>query len=264
MSHLGALITPFVDGELSPAQAAQARAHVAGCEGCAHAVQQERAARRRTQDSVRGMQASAELTARLLAMPAAPQPVAVDARRARRAPLVLGGSTALVGLFVLTLFVLGSPRPPETPGSMLAATSPAPGAAVTTTLTRPDVAAMIGSDWSVPSGVSITRLDVLDEGGVETLDATFQMPDGDVRVLERTGSLDVEALAAAGSAPRQIGGHVVYTVDGWHLLESGPCVVALQGETDDAAESVIAQLPAPQAPGFLERVADGWHVLVGG
>lgn len=264
MSHLGALITPFVDGELSPAQTAQAQAHVASCEGCAHAVRQEQAARRRTQESARGVQASPELTARLLAMPAAPQPALASAPRARRTPLVLGGSTALVGLFVLTLFVLGSPRPPETPSSMLAASSPSPGAAVSTALTWPDVAAVVGSDWSVPSGVRITRLDVLDDGEVETLDATFQMPDGDVRVLERTGSLDVDALAAGGSTPTQIGGHVVYAVDGWYLLESGPCVVALHGDTDTAAESVIAQLPAPQEPGFVERVVDGWHVLVGG
>lgn len=258
-AHLGALVTPFVDGELSPARAAEVRVHLAGCAECRRAVTAEQAARRRTQDSVRGMQASPELTARLLAMPSGSIPVAMPFERSRRVPFVLGGGAALVGLFVLTLFVLGTPRTTQSPGSLLASTTDPSSTAVQ------QVALGTGADnaataWAVPASLTIQRLDLTEAQGTQTLDVSLDTSAGEVRLLERPGTLD-EAAAAAGSAPSTVAGHVVYQVDGWYLLESGSCVVAVRGETDEAAELVIADLPEPD--GVLDRIADGWHALVG-
>jgi len=260
-AHLGALVTPFVDGELNAARAAEARAHLAACAECRQAVAAEQVARRRTQDSVRGMQASPELTARLLAMPSGPAAAAIPLERSRRGTVVLGGGAALVGLFVLTLFVLGTPHAAQSPGSLLAATTEVPNAAVQQAgLSAADVDGVSAVAWAVPASLTIQRLDLVDEQGTQTLDVSLDTAAGDVRLLERPGTLD-EGAAAAGATPSTVAGHVVYRVDGWYLLESGSCVVAVLGETDEAAELVIADLPEPD--GFLDRIADGWLTLVG-
>lgn len=257
-AHLGALVTPFVDGELNPARAAEARVHLAGCAECRQALTAEQAARRRTQDSVRGMQASPELTARLLAMPSGSTPAPFE--RPHRGPLVVGGGAALVGLFVLTLFVLGTPRTTQSPGSLLASTTDAPNAAVQQVALDTTDADGVAAAWAVPASLTIHRLDLTEAQGSQTLDVSLSTSAGEVRLLERPGSLDEDA-AATGGTPSTVAGHVVYRVDGWYLLESGSCVVAVLGETDEAAEIVIADLPEPD--GVLDRIADGWRTLVG-
>ncbi|GAB2616632.1 anti-sigma factor family protein [Pseudactinotalea suaedae] len=265
MSHLGALITPYVDGELSPARAAEARAHLSVCGECRSVLAMEQAARRRTQNSARSLQASAELTARLLAMPAGPVPLGAEPRRSRLAPFVLGGGVTLVGLFVLTLVVLGGPRPDQHPSALLAATD-APAADITDTATtpvatRPGSAQASTAGWALPANHTVNRLDLLDDGGTETLDVVVDTAAGEVRLLERVGTLDERVTSLVDSL--RIGDHTAYLVDGWYVLESGPCVVAVLAESEAAAEAVIAQLPAPSPDGILGRMVDGWHVLVG-
>lgn len=263
MSHLGALITPYVDGELSPAAAAEARAHLCVCAECRTALAREQAARRRTQQSVQGMQASAELTARLLAMPANPVPAGAAGlpRRTRRTPFVLGGGAALVGLFVLTLVVLGSPRPDQHPSSLLAATADPAGTEAAATTSRPAPVQAAVAGWALPANHTVNSLDLIGDGESETLDVLVDTVGGEVRLLERIGTLDPLVVAQAPSLT--IAGRTAYLVDGWYVLESGPCVVAVLGESDLAAEAVIAQLPARSPDGLVGRLVDGWHVLVG-
>ncbi|WP_420110710.1 zf-HC2 domain-containing protein [Pseudactinotalea sp.] len=262
MSHLGALITPYVDGELSAAAAAAARAHLCVCAECRSALATEQTARRRTRQSVQGMQASAELTARLLAMPTNPLPATGLPRRARRTPFVLGGGAALVGLFVLTLVVLGSPRPDQHPSSLLSATADAAAAQDAATLvSRPAPSQAVVSGWALPANHTVNSLALIGEGESETLDVVVDTAAGEVRLLERVGTLDAEVIAQAPSL--RIADHTAYLVDGWYVLESGPCVVAVLGESELAAEAVIAQLPAATPDGMVGRLVDGWHVLVG-
>lgn len=268
MSHLGALITPYVDGELSPARSAEAREHLSVCQECRSALAMEQAARRRTQESARGVQASAELTARLLAMPAGPLPPAAPlSRRPRLAPFVLGGGATLVGLFVLTLFVLGATRAEQTPSSLLAATADTDGAAATTGSTgllnaaSDPLEAVSTTVWALPASLSVQQLQLIEDGSTQTLELLASTRYGDVRILEREGTLDASTLGSAVSDT--IAGRTVYLVDGWYLLESGPCVVAVLGDNEAAAEAVIAQLPAADADGTLDRIVDGWHVLAG-
>ncbi len=261
MSHLGALITPYVDGELSPARAAEARAHLRECDECRRAVAQEQTASRRTQDSVRDMQASAELTARLLAMTSGSlQPSSFAAPRRSRAPFVLGGGAALVGLFVLSLFVLGGPREAQPPTALLGATdASSDDLQMTARPASSGADAPASTDWVLPSTLSVTSMGMLDDGAVGTLDLTVSVPQGDVRLLEQPGHL---ADSIDGIDPVDIAGHVVYEVDGWYVLESGHCVVAVHAADPDAAEAVIAQLPVPGERSVLDRLADGWRVLV--
>lgn len=263
MSHLGALITPYVDGELSPASVAEATAHLCVCGECRVAVAKEQAARRRTQQSVQGMQASAELTARLLAMSANSLPAGGPVRQPRRrTPFVLGGGVALVGLFVLTLVVLGSPRPDQHPSSLLSATAdPAAVQDAATLVSRPAPTQAVVAGWALPANHTVNSLALIGEGDSETLDVVVDSAAGEVRLLERVGTLDPVVIAEAPSLT--IEDHTAYLVDGWYVLESGPCVVAVLGESELAAEAVIAQLPAPTPDGVVGRLVDGWHVLVG-
>lgn len=255
MNHLGALITPFVDGELSAARAAEARAHLSDCSECRRLLLMEQAARRRTQASAHGVQASAELTARLLAMPTGPVPAAAPLR-SRRTPFIFGGGVALVGLFVLTLVVLGAPRA-DHPSALLSATADAADLATPSTRAVPQAAL---SGWALPANHTVHSLDLLGEGDTETLDVVVETAAGEVRLLERVGSLDEEAVA--GMPASTIAGRTAYLVEGWYVLESGPCVVAVLGD-DLAVEMVIDQLPLPAPDGVLGRVVAGWHVLVG-
>lgn len=260
MNHLGALITPFVDGELSHARAAEARAHLSDCSQCRRLLLMEQAARRRTRASAHEVQASAELTARLLAMSAGPVP-ATAPLRPRRAPFILGGGVALVGLFVLTLVVLGTPRADD-PSALLSATADAADLTTPSTTTSrgtPDPQAALAG-WALPANQTVHSLDLLGEGDTETLDVVVETAAGDVRLLERVGSLDEQAVASIPSST--IAGRTAYLVDGWYVLESGPCVVAVLGD-GPAVEAVIDQLPLPAADGVLGRVVAGWHVLVG-
>lgn len=256
MSHLGALITPFVDGELSPARAAEAQAHLADCGECRRLLAMEQAARRRTQESVRGVRASADLTARLLAMPTGPLPAAAP-QRARRASFLLSGGAALVGLFVLTLVVLGAPRT-DHPSAFLAAAEEA-GATADADRFAPDTAVLAA--WALPADHTVQSLGLLGDGDTETLDAVLETSAGEVRLLERIGSFDDAVLSQLPS--RTVAGRTAYLVDGWYVLESGSCVVAVLGESDAAVEAVIAQLPAPAPDGIGGRILAGWYALVG-
>lgn len=266
MNHLGALVTPYVDGELSPSRAAEAQAHLDMCAECRSAVVLEHAARRRTQESVRGVQPSAELTARLLAMPAGPVPsISGLSTRPRRTPFVLGGGAALVGLFVLTLFVLGAPRPGTSPSSVLAAADTDLDATATalpvTLAAAPDLADLRYESWALPSGVTVGSVDILDDGATQTLDVTLTTSSGEVRLLERSGTLD--EVAAAGVQSDTVAGRTVYEVEGWYVLEAGSCVVAVHGDSQAAVQAVIAALPAADPDGVLGRLLAGWGMLVG-
>jgi hypothetical protein len=142
VSHLGSWVSALVDGQLSPAEAERALAHVAGCTACADDVAAARQARRAL-SVTRDVAPDPELTARLLALgrTATPQPgprrdphrsvvplgesaFAVPAKALsgdlvgrRRSPArVLAGSVGGVGVVLAALFVLGD-RPAVAPAT---------------------------------------------------------------------------------------------------------------------------------------------------
>ncbi|MBW0253802.1 zf-HC2 domain-containing protein [Cellulomonas sp. PS-H5] len=76
--HLGDRVSALVDGQLGPAAAERALAHVAGCPRCAADLAAARAARRVLSDCD-DVRPAGDLTARLLALGGAPVPTGVDA-----------------------------------------------------------------------------------------------------------------------------------------------------------------------------------------
>lgn len=279
MTHLGALITPYVDGELGAARAEQVREHLVMCAQCRDAVASERSARARTQQSASEVSASSELTARLLAM--SWQDAASGAGvagRQRRVPFVLGGGAALMGIFVLTLFVLGGPREAH-PGTLIAATSAphafaalssgAPGAGEDQPSVATDPLAWMRSQgWVAPESlppsvqVSAAELTTRTNDGSDSviLDVVFIGPGTSARMLQQPGRLDEDITGVVPST--MIGGHEVYRLDGWYVLTSGDHVVAVTADGDQLAEELVAALPVGDGPALLSRLWQGWNVLV--
>ncbi|GIG36390.1 zf-HC2 domain-containing protein [Cellulomonas pakistanensis] len=108
--HLGDRVSALVDGQLAPAAAERALAHVAGCPRCAADLAAARAARRVLSgcDDVRP---AGDLTARLLALGGAPIPPGAPADRTRHGamdPFVPPGPVHGTAAF---------PSTPTTPGS---------------------------------------------------------------------------------------------------------------------------------------------------
>ncbi|NHT19440.1 zf-HC2 domain-containing protein [Cellulomonas sp. IC4_254] len=79
-AHLGDRVSALVDGQLAPAAAERALAHVAGCPRCAADLAAARSARRVLSDCD-DVRPAGDLTARLLALGGAPVPSDADAGR---------------------------------------------------------------------------------------------------------------------------------------------------------------------------------------
>lgn len=283
MSHLGPLISPLADGQLPPARAERAFAHVAGCDECRRALDAERASRAAAR-AAGEVRASPDLTARLLAlqMPDVPlsgpsfpalasgaEPMRVTGWSEREHhPLrtrVMTGMLASVGLFALALFVLGGQqRPLQDPTALLDAGTTTPGAtqfmsasdrhAATATEQRMSSALLewvTASGWPAPEllpvGMSVSDVEVHEPddgaGGAEVLEVSLVGASGAVTVLAQHGQLDQSMLAAL--EPVSVGGHAVYRVSGdWWLLECGGSVVAVSsGSNSGPAYDVIRSLP---------------------
>lgn len=147
MSHLGSRISALADGQLAPAAAERALAHVATCPQCAGELAAARAARRALA-AADDVTPTADLTARLLSLapqtpPRAPAPrcdpfaspgperatpaggsrlvshprtLTGDLERRRSGARIAAGSLAGLGAVAAMLFALGD-RPPVVPSS---------------------------------------------------------------------------------------------------------------------------------------------------
>lgn len=273
MIHLGPLVTPYVDGELSPARRATARAHLDICDDCRRAVLSEETARRRTRAGS-PPPPSAGLHDRLLAVPVTAAAATRSATAPRRiALLATSGSLAVVGLMVLTLVVLGTPRTVTPPtvapmpstgsGSITMAALPL----TTTPPSRDALAWMSTHGWSAPAtlpdGMRVSDVVVHADDSSQVLQVRLSGRSGELQVLERVGRLDPQTLADLPA--HQVGPHTAYLMDGWWVVESGDCVVAVQDVPGGSAQDVVSSLPAPRGSGSLvDRALAGWDVLVSG
>jgi hypothetical protein len=93
-AHLGAWLSPLADGQLPPAQAERALAHVAACRTCAAGLEAERAARMALAAAA-DVDAAPDLADRLMALSATVPPTAGDPLRERRVGAV-GAPAAFV------------------------------------------------------------------------------------------------------------------------------------------------------------------------
>jgi Putative zinc-finger len=112
VSHLGAWVSALVDGQLAPAEAERALAHVAVCPACADEVAAARQARRAL--SVAGDVApDPELTARLLALGSLAAPPPGPRRDPHRPVVPLGESAYAVPAKALSGDLMGRRRSPR-------------------------------------------------------------------------------------------------------------------------------------------------------
>ncbi|GII99632.1 hypothetical protein CLV28_0203 [Sediminihabitans luteus] len=287
MSHLGALASALVDGQLSPAAAERAVAHTVRCERCAAEVADVRAARRSVGAAAPVVPAD-DLVARILAM--APEPAgdsgreagfasdvpcqwygtaAAAPRRRRLVPVVALGAS---GVLLLSLAAVGgAPRVtvPTTRAEARDVLSQAGAPGGTALDPGTSVDDVLGSGgWVVPTSLgtraSLTgvRLPSDDDGWLE-LDLTV---DGHaVLVRERHGALDPALVAAHGVDER---GVVVVSEDPLHAVwQSGGDVVELLAsgpDEQDAVGVVVAAFPAHDYDaGVPARIWRGWSTMTG-
>lgn len=293
MNHLGTRISALADGQLEPAEAERAFAHVAACPDCAADLAATRAAHR-VLAGARDVPVTAGLTSRLLALatetpPAAPRRseswdrpsggepdlLAGDLTRRRRAA---GGlpAAALVGAgaLMMSLLILGEERevvPNRHPAhalSVLAGTSEtAPAVAVDLTAdAREQLPAWMDlHSWAWPGELPADlRVGALRSGGEEAVRLEIIGQRELIVVTEQHGRL----VPCAGVAVTQIGEHQVYvlSMSPWHgVLQSGGTVVAVYAERhSDSVEALIAAYPGDSFDdGVPARISRGWDVLAG-
>lgn len=283
MTHLGSLISALADGQLPPDQTERALAHVAGCAQCAAELAAARAARA-TLAGAADLQPAPDLTARLLALGAAPPQARprpgsaslllpgsgqaawtlrgdVTRPRRSRVPAVVGiAAGGLIGV----LFVLGSEPEVEVtarPAAALAALHEASVAARTGTGDTDLAQWLADHPWArsvpVPDGyrVAATRT------SADQLEVDLAGPDGLVVVTQTRG------LLAAGLPAVEVAGRSVHTVgdNPWCVAwQSGDAVVSVLVEGPRwAATPVVAAYPVVEHDdGATARVGRGWQVLL--
>ncbi|MGV8965914.1 MAG: anti-sigma factor family protein [Cellulomonas sp.] len=213
--HLGTWVSALVDGQLGPADAERALAHVAACPACAHQLAVARQARQAL-SVVHDVEPAPDLTARLLALGADPQlktpgqggqgnggerrPVlplgmsayAVPARalsgdlmpRRRTGFRVAVGSLTSIGVAAVGLFLLGdeplvvpSAHPAEALSILGRATGPGE---ITSGTLAPDLAAQISTSTSTTarSGSGATEAAFLDWMRATGWTSPSGVPDG--------------------------------------------------------------------------------------
>lgn len=296
MMHLGSRISALVDGQLAPAAAERALAHVATCPSCARELAAARAARRALA-AADPVQPTEDLTARLLALSSqSPPPVPVAARDpfavgggaalpfaathalrgdvvARRTPVrLVVGSVAGLSAVAAGLFMLGE-RPVVTPSShpaavlgLLAHTS-APAADEPPPVDDATVAWLRGQGWTfpddLPSGWRVGSVGWSSDGP-RVLEVGVTGPSGAFVVTEQQGRLDTDALA--GAPVREVGGrHVhVLSVEPWQVAwQSESTVVQIVASQDESEiDALVAAFPSG---GFDDtvtgRIGRGWQTV---
>ncbi|UFU03934.1 zf-HC2 domain-containing protein [Ruania suaedae] len=290
MSHLGPLVSPFVDGQLPPARAARLQQHLSDCAPCRAQVEAERACRD-TARAARAVQANPDLTERLLALGVVGDTTGVPAsageveRAVRGTRLrVLSGAVASVGVFVVALFVLGGQQRsvddltamvPQLKEPASLAGGHAVGSVGATEPGREDLSGtvlewMSAAGWStpdrLPAGMRVEHITVIDEAeaGAPVLQLDLAGDAGVVHLTEQHGVLDPAMTAAL--EPVQISGYEVYQVaENWWVAQCGGSVVAISsGDDPAAAHALLARMGEGTSPGVVDRLTNGLQVLLAG
>jgi hypothetical protein len=303
MSHLGDDVSALVDGQLPPARAEEALAHLVGCELCAREVANERASRRRLADA-RDIAPSPELTSRLMQMAHQPPPASHGARAfvdvalqpltsgrvrrrlAARSVLVLAGVAGVAGVLMvvgtlaertgdpaLMVAQLSGARPGESTFVVSAdtprATTAGEPAADTT---HAALSWLTANGWSaprqIPSHLRVSHVGTVQgPAGEELLEIELVGDGHQVVVLEQRGVLDGASL---GELPTvDVGGQRAYElpVQGTALvLQCGDITVLVAGPggEDDAVRAVAGTFPVTEpGSGMTDRLGRGWQTLVG-
>lgn len=292
MTHLGADVAAFVDGQLPPARELAARRHLEECERCRGVVaEQEQLKRRMARTAPAGV--PAHLAAALSAVASDAAAGDTDPRRGQALRRSVGVVVALMGssaAVLLLAYVLAPPLPSSgDPVGPDFDTYVAEFMAEAASRRAPDVVAasstVSASTSSDDVPLSPDELDELDADGWPchaTLAGDLERVDGrlvgdavvalrysgqhvQLHLIEQVGRLDDAALE--GFQRRTLADSVVW------VREGQPNVAAWEADgvvytvvTDASVErvtDVVAQLPSTPDRSAVERVEDGLHRMTG-
>ncbi|MEA3054948.1 MAG: hypothetical protein QOD30_380 [Actinomycetota bacterium] len=270
MNHADDLLSALLDGQLTPAEATEVRAHVDACAECAAELDEVRAARR----AVRELPA-VEVPATFLTELLAGDTVVPLGRRTARVPAVANIGAAVVAGLVILVFSSGSLGPaqlrPEVRGAvarhastvsaLLGSTGEhlAPETEVVPTTMPQRDASSLPAPYAAPA--RLAGYDLVDAyrspGGVHVL---YQRGDYGLSVFELPGSVDWGALPDDGSS-MSLAGHRAWRweaspVDGRLVVfeDDGMVVIVVGDEPGDAVLDVAAELPSARAVPMTARV----------
>ncbi len=298
MTHLGSWVTALADGQLDAATTERALAHVANCDLCAAELSGVRASRRALAGAPE-VTPTPELTARLLALSAEVPPAGARPGRdpvRSSAPLALtgagpgrpgaswrrgvGAGAGVVGLVAVALFSMGD-APVVTPSTHLAepitvlagaatfdaATGRpvAAGAAPAVTLDGYRRHGFVGPA-ALPTGWSVVSARLADDGAALRIDLAAGSGTASMVVRERTGRLDVAAVAGADTWREANGTVYVLSRRPWHLVwQSRAAVVDLVADAEEVeVRALVAGLPPHRYDsGVPARIHRGWATMTG-
>ena len=290
MTHLGADVAAFVDGQLPPARELAARRHLEECERCRVLVaEQEHLKRRMARTATAGV--PAHLAAALSAV--ASDPGEPDSRRGQLLRRSVGVAVAVMGssaAVLLLAYVLAPPLPstgdpvgPDFDAYVAefmseAASRRAPDVVAASTT----VSASASSDDVT---LSPSELDELDADGWPchaTLAGDLERVDGrlvgdavvalrysgqhvQLHLIEQVGRLDDAALD--GFQQRTLADSVVWVREGQPNVATwqadGVVYTVVTDASVDRVTDVVAQLPSTPDRSTVERVEDGLHRMTG-
>ncbi|MFT4298557.1 MAG: zf-HC2 domain-containing protein [Aeromicrobium sp.] len=283
MTHLGAEVAAYVDGQLSPERAEAVRRHLDGCERCrVRAAEQEQVKRRMALGRPAPV-VPAHLVAALAAVPAAPpSPAGSRAGRAGAvASAILGSSAA-----VLVLAYLLAPPVDDTPGdpvrpdydayaasfvsdadsrrsseTALTASVSSPEAEVT--LTGEDLEELAAAGWPCDEylAVDLARVDgrFVEDGAAVALH--YSGDNAQLHLIEQVGSLDTAALD--GFDREALAGSEVWVREGQPTVVTwqadGVVYTVVTNASLHRVAEVLEELPSTPARSVVGRIEDGLH-----
>lgn len=299
MRHVDKELTALVDGQLPTERRERVLAHLVHCPRCSALARAERASRRALHDTG-PVDPPADLTDRLLALPASAPPPApvpawaqrvIDDRRARRRLVVSlsGVAAGAVGAFgvLVTVGVLAEREatpadmladvrsaPAVDPGRLAVLASPAGAEEVADDAVAPVEADLSDTDavlawmaqegWatpaSLPAGLHVT--DVRVDPGATVLEVELVGGDTHVRLIEQPGRLEPDVVAELEAV--EVDGGTVHRLP-WaehgYVVQCAENLVMVVASSAAGGE-VAAALPQEHYDtGVLGRLDRGWDTL---
>lgn len=290
MTHLGADVAAFVDGQLPPARELAARRHLEECQRCREVVaEQEQLKRRMARSAPTGV--PAHLAAALSAV--ASDPGEPDVRRGQALRRSVGVAVALMGssaAVLLLAYVLAPPLPatgdpvgPDFDAYVAEFMSEAASRRAPDVVAASATVPVASSSDEVP--LSPDELDELDADGWPchaTLAGDLERVDGrlvgdaavalrysgehvQLHLIEQVGRLDDTALG--GFERRTLADSVVWVREGQPNVATWEADGVVYTVVTDASVAsvtdVVAQLPSTPDRSAVERVEDGLHRMTG-
>lgn len=257
-SHLGDLLSALVDGELTPAEEAEARRHLDGCAECT----EELVATQATADLVRGLPA---VDPRFGFYERMLRPSfgsgATDRRRVRIA-LSVASAAAVVALVVGLASNLSGTEVTPAVDDMVevheAGFVPSTGFAAM----APDEMAELDAPAELDGG--FRREAVYEQLGDDTLAVAYRSPTDTVTVFEQDGALDDDALDEDMEA-MDAHAWAMDAGDGMHavVVEREGIVYTVVGDASMAVLLVVGDdLPDGPEPSLIERARDAGTEVV--